>query len=90
MSENVIDLAAIKHRLGKPSVPIEEAAKLCNLSTRTIRRHLHKFEVRRDRRNHIFISKRSIQHFLEYDRYQPSTRYDARKTEGNREFGGLR
>jgi hypothetical protein len=82
VSDKVVNLAVIKYRLGEglPAVPIEEAAQLCNLSTRTIRRRLHHFEVRRDRRNHILISQRSIQHFLECDRYQPSLHFDARKS----------
>jgi hypothetical protein len=81
MTEVSVNLAALKHRLGEGllAVPIEEAAQLCNLSTRTIRRRLHQFEVRRDRRNHILISRRSIQRFLECERYQPSLNFDARE-----------
>jgi hypothetical protein len=73
-------LAALKHRLEvEPAVPLEAAAELCKLNARTIRRRIHQFEVRRDRRNHIFITLRSIQRFIEFQQYQPSVDFDARK-----------
>ena len=73
----VVDL---KHRLeAQAAVPLETAASLCNLSPRTIRRKLHLFEVRRDRRNHILITLRSIRRFIEFQQYQPSVDFDVRK-----------
>jgi hypothetical protein len=74
-------LSALKQRLeAEPAVPLETAAELCNLSTRTIRRRIHRFEVRRDRRNHILVSLRSIKRFIESEQYQPSLDFDARKS----------
>ncbi len=81
MSDIRATLAALKHRLEvEPAVPIETAAELCKVHARTIRRRIHQFEVRRGRRNHIFITLRSIKRFSEFEQYQPSVDFDARKS----------
>ena len=73
---NVVD--ALRYFLAKePSVRIEEAAEMCGLSTRTIRRKIHLFECHRGAKGHIFITRRSIARFLARERYQPSPDYDA-------------
>ena len=69
-------LAALKRRMDEePAVPIERAAEMLAISTRTIRRHLHEFEVRRVHR-HIFITVRSVERQLTQERYQATRGFD--------------
>src|SRR5437660_12885129 len=63
-------LAALKRRIHEePAVPIECAAEMLGISTRTIRRHLYKFEVKHVHR-HIFITVRSVARYLAQEQYQ--------------------
>jgi hypothetical protein len=72
-------LLALKCRLEDPAaVRIEEAAAIAQTSVRTIRRNLHLLEYRIAGR-HIWITVRSLEHWISDCRYHPSRRFDARK-----------
>lgn len=70
-------LLALKNRLDQePVLTLEKAAEVCAISTKTLRRHIHRFEVRRGRNRHIYVTVRSIMHYLAREQYQPSPHFD--------------
>lgn len=61
----------------EPSIPIEEAASILEIDTRTIRRRNEFERVRK--KGHLHVTLRSIKRFIERHQYGPSESYDLRK-----------
>jgi hypothetical protein len=63
----------------EPSVRIERAAEILQVSLRTMYRRIHQFERVR-RRNHWFITVRSLERFIEQQQYGPDSVFDITKS----------
>lgn len=58
-----------------PSVPIEKAAELLNLSVRTLYRNRSEFEYKRHK-GHLYFTIRSIKEHIEIEQYNPTSSFD--------------
>ena len=58
-----------------PSVPIEQAAELLDVSVRTLYRRRGQFEYRR-RKGHLYFTVRGIQQYIELEQYNPTPSFD--------------
>jgi hypothetical protein len=72
---NLADVESLKRRIeGEPAVSIEVAARVLQVSERTIRRR-SEFELRKSY-GHLFVTIRSILYFIISRQYFPTSRFD--------------
>jgi len=79
MAGNPNRIADLRQQLASiPAVPIETAAKLLEVSVRTMYRRRSQFECIR-RKGHWYITLRSIQTYMTEEHYSPTTFFDETK-----------
>ena len=78
--QQVAALENLRHNIERPpAVPIEDAAKLLQMSVRTLYRRRAQFEHRRQHR-HLYFTLRGIQEHIEMEQYNPTASFDISST----------
>jgi len=76
-SPNLASIARLRAELETvPSVSIEQAAELLEVSVRTLYRRRGQLEHRR-RKGHLYFTVRGIQQYIELEQYNPTPSFDA-------------
>lgn len=74
--QHLTSIAELRAKLDEPpSVPIEQAAKLLEVSVRTLYRRRGEFEHKR-RKGHLYFTLRDIHRYIELEQYNPTATYD--------------
>lgn len=73
---SLADLESLRRRISEePRIKIEEAARLLGISTNTIRRRRHDFELVKVK-GHLYVTARSLLRFMSTHLYSPSAYFD--------------
>lgn len=63
-----------------PAIPIEHAAKILQLSVRTLYRRRVEFEHKRQK-GHLYFTLRGIRHHIQIEQYNPTAQFNLQSTD---------